>query len=316
MKKYKMDFQNLISKSKVLLTEGSMVERINRDPSVCLDPYIAHSGLIYDSLGKEVLEKIYREYIDIGKKYNIPILSLAPTWRANPERIEKSIFSKHENINKDCVEFLKRIRDSYSDYSRFIYIGGLMGCKGDAYDPKEALSEKESKLFHKVQVEQLAESNVDFIKAATLPAVSEAYGIASAISTHDTPYILSFVVLPEGTILDGTPIYEAIDLIDSEIHPKPFFYMVNCVHPTIFEKSICREFNVSNKVTNRILGLQANTSVLSPKELDNLSYLDTADPEEFAELMLFLHNKFGLKVLGGCCGSDSSHIHEIAKRIV
>ena len=57
-----------------------------------------------------------------------------------------------------------------------------MACKGDAYRPEEALSKEEAALFHREQAEALAQSGVDFIKAATLPAFSEAYGIASATS--------------------------------------------------------------------------------------------------------------------------------------
>ncbi|MCP3872927.1 MAG: homocysteine S-methyltransferase family protein [Desulfobacteraceae bacterium] len=310
-----MNFENIVAESKILLTEGGVVERIKRDPSVNLDPHIAHSGLIYDSKGKEALKKIYSGYIDVGKKYNLPFLSLAPTWRANPERIKKSVFNKHENINKDCVDFLKGIRDSYSNYSKNIFIGGLMACRGDAYRPEEALSKEDAKIFHKEQAEQLAESDVDFIKVATLPSVSEAYGMASAISSKKTPYILSFVINTDGTILDGTPIHEAIELIDTEIYPKPIFYMVNCVHPTIFKEAISKEINFSKKAIERIQGLQANTSSKSPDELDNLSYLDTSDPEEFGELMVSLHSSFGIKVLGGCCGSDCNHITEIAKKI-
>jgi len=310
-----MNFENMIAASKVVLTEGSVVERINRDPSVNSDPYICHSGLIYDSIGKAVLEKIYREYLDIGKRYNIPILSLAPTWRANPERIKKSVFSKYANINKDCVNFLKGIQNSYSEYSNLIYIGGMMACRGDAYRPQEALSTKAAEVFHTEQATLLAESDVDFIKAATMPAVSEAYGMASAISSHGIPYILSFVINPDGTILDGTPLHVAIEQIDSEINPQPLFYMVNCVHPTVFEKAIVKEINFSKKITGRILGLQANTSSKSPDELENLAYLDTSDPDEFSALMISLHNRFGLKIIGGCCGSDSDHILAIAKRI-
>ena len=82
-----------------------MVERIKRDPTVKLDPHIGYSGLIYDSKEKEALKKIYTEYIDIGKKYNLPFLSLALTWRANPERIKKSVFNKHKNINKKWCGF-------------------------------------------------------------------------------------------------------------------------------------------------------------------------------------------------------------------
>jgi len=310
-----MKFENIVARSKILLTEGGVVERIKRDPSVTLDPHIAHSGLIYDSKGKKVLEKIFKGYIDIGQRFNLPMLSLAPTWRANPERIKNSVFCRKNNINKDCVAFLKQIQKSYSDYSRLIFIGGSMGCRGDAYRPEEALSQEDAKNFHREQATLLAESGVDFIQATTLPSVSEAYGIASAISHLKIPYILSFVIQADGRILDGTPIHKAIELIDSEIYPKPIFYMINCVHPKIFEQAVNQELKISKTVTSRILGLQANTSLKSPDELDDLSYLDTSDPEEFGKLMISLHNRFKIKVLGGCCGSDENHITEIAKRI-
>ena len=310
-----MNFKDIVITSTVLLTEGGVVERIKRDPTVELDPHIGHSGLIYDSKGRKVLKKIYTEYIDIGEKYNLPFLCLTPTWRANPERIKKSVFNKHENINKDCVDFLKEIQSSYLNYSKLIFIGGLMACRGDAYCPEEALSKEDAKIFHTTQATLLAESGVDFIKVATLPSVSEAYGMACAISSHKIPYILSFVINPDGTILDGTPMHVAIELIDAEIHPNPIFYMVNCVHPTIFDQAVSKEINFSKYIPGRILGLQANTSSKSPDELNNLSYLDTSEPEEFGELMISLHNRFGIKILGGCCGSDGNHIAEIAKRI-
>ena len=65
------------------------------------------------------------------------------------------------------MDFLKAIRASYADYAEQVFIGGLMACKGDAYLPEEALSKKEAELFHSTQAAQLAESGVDFIKAAT-----------------------------------------------------------------------------------------------------------------------------------------------------
>ena len=190
-----------------------------------------------------------------------------------------------------------------------------MACKGDAYRPQEALSKEDAEIFHTEQASILAESGVDFIKVATLPSVSEAHGMASAISLHKTPYILSFVINPDGTILDGSPIHEAIELIDTNIHQNPIFYMVNCVHPTIFDQAISKEIKLLKYLRGRILGLQANTSSKSPDELNDLAYLDTSDPVEFGELMVSLHKRFGIKILGGCCGSDGNHILEIAKRI-
>jgi S-methylmethionine-dependent homocysteine/selenocysteine methylase len=310
-----IDFQTMINAAPVVLTEGGMIERIKRESSLVLDPQILHAGLIYDPAGRDALARIYRDYIDIAQKHSLPMLSLAPTWRANPQRIALSAFSDQGDINRDGVEFLDNIRESYGDYSRSIYIGGLMACRGDAYRPEEALSIDAAAEFHAEQAARLAGSGVDFIKAATLPAVSEALGLAKAIAACGVPYVLSFVVRPDGTVLDGSPIHEAIDLIDAAVQPKPFFYMINCVHPSVFDKALSCEFNYTRQVSDRILGLQANTSTLSPAELGDLSYLDTTEPDEFAAAMIALHEKFGLKILGGCCGSDAGHIEEIARRI-
>jgi len=309
-----MNFVETINNSPMILTEGAVIERLHRDPSLELDPHILNAGLIYDDLGRRALEKIYRQYIAVGLKFNLPILLSAPTWRANPDRIEASGFQLLETINADCVRFLQSIRETYDDDSKSIFISGLMTCRGDAYRAEEALAVQEAVDFHKSQAAMLAESKVDFIMAATLPAVSEARGIAAAIADLDIPYVISFVIRPVGTLLDGTPLHRAIDQIDSTIQNPPFFYSVNCVHPTVFAQGLGREIEISKSVQNRLLGLQANTSSRSPEELDGLEQLDGSDPDKFAEEILDLHHQFGIKVIGGCCGTDHRHIKAIAEK--
>lgn len=307
-----MNFLETIKNNEIILTEGGMVERIRRSDQVTLDDHIAHAGLIYENPAKEIMTNIYKEYISVGLKHNFPFLTLAPTWRANPERIIKSKYSdKLEVLNRDCITYMKNIRAGFGDYSSKIFIGGMMACKNDAYKPEEALTETEAIHFHSTQTEQLSEAGVDFIKAATLPALTEALGIATAISNIDAPYIISFVVRPEGTLLDGIKLVDAINTIDDKVKNPPLFYMCNCVHPSVFEKTL--ENNPD--VTNRLIGLQANTSAKSPEELESLSYLDTTDPEDFSDMMIKLQKKFKLKVLGGCCGSDNTHMEAIGKKL-
>jgi len=190
----------------------------------------------------------------------------------------------------------------------------MMTCRGDAYRAEDALAVQEAADFHKPQAAMLAESKVDFIMAATLPAVSEAHGIAAAIADLDIPYVISFVISPNGNVLDGTPLHRAIDQIDSTIQHPPFFYLINCVHPTVFAQGLGREVEISKSVQKRLLGLQANTSSRSPEELDGREQLDGSEPEEFAEELLDLHHQFGIKVIGGCCGTDQRHIKAIAEK--
>ena len=79
-----------------------------------------------------------------------------------------------------------------------IVICGLMSCRGDAYKPAERLSEDGAFRFHSWQAEKLAEAGVDFLLAATLPALSEAIGLAAAQAATGKPYIISFVLRPQG----------------------------------------------------------------------------------------------------------------------
>ena len=307
-------FTETIQTGKPVLTEGAMVERIRRHPGAALDPEIAHAGLIYSDSGRRVLAGIYRQYLAIGHRHNLPMLTLAPSWRANPERTERSgIGRTAETLNRDCVSFLKKIRAEYRDYRGNVFVAGMLACRGNAYDPAEALGAKESEQFHSRQAAALAGGGVDFIKAATLPAVSEAIGIARAIGKTGVPAVLSFVIRPDGTVLDGTPLHRAVEKIDAAVSPAPAFYMVNCVHPAVFMNAMDIAAARSDSVTRRVLGFQANTSAKSPEELDNLDYLDTTAPAPFAKMMLEIRQRFGTRVLGGCCGTDERHIEKIAE---
>jgi len=310
-----MTFSETIQCGRPILTEGAMVERIRRHPGVELDPDIAHAGLIYSDSGRKVLTEIYQQYLSIGQRHNLPMLTLAPTWRANPERIARADSGAVDKVNADCIEFLKEICAGYGSYQERLFVAGLLGCRHDAYNPDEALSSDAAEQFHAPQVEALANSGVDFIKAATLPAVSEALGIARAIARTGLPGVLSFVIRPTGQVLDGTPLHTAVALIDSATNPAPAFYMVNCVHPTVFMHAMTAETKADSKLTERVLGFQGNTSTKSPEELDNLPYLDTTEPESFANLMVQIHGTFGTRVLGGCCGTDESHIAQVAARL-
>ncbi len=310
-----MNFIESIKNSNAVITEGALLERLRRDQSVSLDPNIEHAGFIYDPYAGSVLEGLFRQYMDIGQKYDLPMIFCTPTWRANPERLAKAGIGMVEQVNNDSFSFVDKIRKSYGEYSSKIFIGGLMGCKGDSYRPKEALEKNEATAFHRIQAKALADSGCDFLYAATQPAISEAVGIAAAMAECDVPYVISFLIMPDGKLLDGITLSEAIEQIDDKISPRPSFYMVNCVHPLVFKQALSKSFNETENLRSRLIGLQANSSTKSPEELENLPYLDTTEPVEFSEYMLQLHKRFGIKILGGCCGTDNRHIEEIARKL-
>lgn len=307
-----MKFDEFLQTASFSLSEGSIYERLRRNPAVEFDPYLFHATLIYNSEYRQVLEKVHREYLDVGQSYHLPIFSLTDTWRANQERINQSTF-RHHKVNQDNARFIARLRDSYGSTASPIFIGGLIGPRGDAYTPEEALPPIEAEKFHTPQLEALAEGQVDFLYAATLPALSEAQGIAVAMAKQGLPYLLSFVIRRNGTLLDGIPLAQAIETIDNATSKPPTGYAVNCVYPTIFSDGLAALENQSPGLTRRIVSYQANTSAKDPKELDGSKELETETPEILAGLMLQAYQRFHTPFFGGCCGTDTSHIECLAR---
>jgi len=297
-----------------ILGEGAVIERLRRNSDLKLDPNIVNSAFIYDPSKRSALESIYRGYLDIGFQYDLPLLLSTPTWRASRERIEAAGYGE-KDVNGDNFRFLETLRNSYGAYARKVVVCGLLSCRGDAYNPAEALTAAGAHEFHTWQAMMLAEAGVDFLLAATLPALSEAIGLASALGATGKPYMVSFVVRPEGTLLNGTPLREAIGAIDAAVSPRPMAYLVNCTHASIFRAALLHEVNSSSRVRERVVGLLANTAALNPEELDHSVDLVGEAPEIFGQFVAGLHGELGMKILGGCCGTDDRHIRYLASRL-
>ncbi len=308
-----MVFVETVQTAPLILTEGALIERLRRDPAVTLDPHVLHAGFIYEERGRQALRRLYRQYLDIGAAFDLPMLVCTPTWRANPIRLRRAGLADRD-VNGDALRFVASIRGEYGAHAKSVLIGGLVGCAGDAYKPEEGLSVDEAAEFHGAQTKALAAVGADFLLAATLPNVAEAQGIAMAMAKCRVPYVLSFVLGRDRTLLDGTPLEVAVAAIDAAVSPRPLFYMVNCVHPTVFETALEFASSRSRKVSDRVIGLQANASAKSPEELEGLRYVDAEPPEVLADAMLRVHRRFGTKILGGCCGTDDCHIEWIARR--
>ncbi len=298
-----------------MLTEGSLVERLRRDPRFRLDAHAAHAPLLYTPEGRDALIELWRLYIDVARNAGFPIIVCTPTWRANTERLTRAGLPEVAAVSRDAVALLEGVRRSYGDRAPRIFLGALLGCRGDAYRPQEALDAVSAERFHLPQAQALADAGPDLLIAASLPAATEALGLARALARTGRPYGLSFVVRPSGALLDGVPLAEAVARIDDGVDPPPAFYLGGCVHPRHFERAMETAAARDLGVLERIIGVQGNASLRTPEELDESRHLDADTPEAFAEAMDALRRRFGARVLGGCCGTDERHLAAVAARI-
>jgi homocysteine S-methyltransferase len=98
-------FPDFLKQSKCILGEGAVIERLRRDSDCDLDPHIVNSGFIYHAAKRAALAAIYRQYLDIGFRHNVPLLLSTPTWRASRERIAAAGLTGMD-VNGDNFRFL------------------------------------------------------------------------------------------------------------------------------------------------------------------------------------------------------------------
>ena len=274
------------------------------------------ASLVDDPAGGPVLREIYGSYIDAARPCGLPVVIGTLTFRASLNFASRVGLGGEEavrRLNRDAAMMLRQIRAG-SNY-RPVHIAGVIGPSGDAYRPEEALAAGRASEYHGLRADALSRSGVGFLCAPTFPAVEEALGAGLAMGDTGLPYVVSFVLRRDGRVLDGTPLHAAIERIDGAASPAPLFYSISCVHPSIAAGALREEAVFSDLIGRRLNEFKANASSSSPEELVQLDHPEGDDAERFAEETWGIHRDFGLRVLGGCCGTDDRHMRALALRM-
>ena len=297
---------NLLQDYPLILAEAAITERLRRTEGITLHPTLFNTPLIYEEHGRETMRGLYLQYVSIARNANLPLLLAAPTWRLDRSRVDAA--GVPDTIIKDAVSFMMEIRDTsiQPQASPPIKVGGLIGPKNDCYQPTESLETNEAEDFHAHQIQELAEANVDYILAQTMPSIDESLGMARAMASSGVPYIISFCIDRTGHVLDGSSISDAIKFIDRQVTEIPLGYMINCAYPTF----LCPETQ-SPEVFSRLIGFQANASSMDQSDLEGAAESKQDSVENWGDEMLILNQRYGVAILGGCCGTTDEHLQYI-----
>lgn len=294
--------KHLLAEHSFILAEAAITERLRHFDGVVLHPLLFNAPLIYEKRAGEMMAGIYRQYIEIARAAAVPILLTAPTWRLDPLRVAKAGVAA--TINRDAVAYMREIQAAAKYQAT--RVGGLLGPRNDCYSPELALSADQAAEFHAPQAMELAASGVDYLLAQTIPALSEALGLGRAMVSTGVPSIISFCINRHGQVLDGCPLDEAIERMDEALDFAPLGYMVNCSHPRFLDAGSMRPSSLG-----RLIGFDGNASSKDHCDLEGSSSTEQDSLEDWAAAMLALNRDFGVKILGGCCGSDDSYLRAL-----
>ncbi len=289
----------------LVLADGGIETRIIYEFHRPLRDFCAFE-LLDDTEGRAILTQIYRSYAEVAARFDLPIQLGTPTWRASRNWTTDVI-----RYNREAVAL---IRDVIAQTGARAIIAGVIGPATDGYDPTHGLGAAEAETYHREQAQALADAGVDLLYAATFPSCEALAGACAAMAQTGRPFAAAPMVRPDGTMMDGTPLSDALERLDADPSRRPWHYMLGCIYPTNAATALAALFRAAPDLAHRIVGLKANGSPLPPQELEEGARLEQADPQVFASDLLACAHEFGLTVLGGCCGTDARHIAEVAEQ--
>jgi homocysteine S-methyltransferase len=268
-------------------------------------PEFAAFPLLDDPAGRGLLTDYYDGYAAIARAAGAGLVLESATWRASPDWGALLGYSPDDldRVNADAIDMLRQLRDRYASEIEDIVVCGMVGPRGDGYQPGAAVTADDAASYHAPQIAAFAAAGADVVTAYTLTHVSEAVGIVHAARGVGIPVAISFTVETDGRLADGTSLAVAIDAVDAAAAPD--YFLVNCAHPTHVAKGLTE----SGPWQERVVGMRCNASMKSHAELDEAEELDEGDPAELAtahqRLVPLLPR---LSIVGGCCGTDARHV--------
>jgi len=298
----------------VFLTDGGLETTLIFQQGIALRDFAAFE-LLKDETGRQALRNYYQPYLGLSSSYGTGFILETPTWRANFDWAAKLGYSRDElnALNREAIRLARSIADDVPATSRKILVSGNIGPRGDGYKATSRMTAEQAKLYHQDQVQVFAEAGADLITALTMNYSEEAIGIVQAAKDIEMPVVISFTVETDGTLPDGESLREAIEKTDDMTKGYATHFMINCAHPEHFLSVLTNEGHWKE----RIKGIRANASTKSHAQLDESETLDPGDKNLLADGYLSLRQLLpNLKVIGGCCGTDHTHVASICQRLM
>jgi homocysteine S-methyltransferase len=268
-------------------------------------PEFAAYPLLSTDKGRALLRDYYAGYADIAAAAGAGLLLETPTYRAS---IDWGRLLGHDpetlmEVNRDAVTFCRGLADGWRDRVTDIKVVGLIGQRGDGYSPGSGVHPDEAQAYHAPQVRAFAEAGADQVGVYTLTDPGEAIGVVRAADSYGIPVTVSFTVETDGRLPGGTTLREAMETVDSVAPPS--YFLINCAHP----QHVLQALSDDGSWLARIKGIQCNASTASHAELDEAEELDAGDLAVLVPAHRALEELLpSLEVVGGCCGTDSSHV--------
>lgn len=288
-----MRLKRIIKNNRVVITDGSMGTYLEKVGYKGKTPEFA----LIES--PDIIKRIHTEYIEAGAQ-----VILTDTFGANRIRlIKKGLGDRISDINSIAVEVAFSSRGE-----KDIAIAGDMGPTGELLEPYGNLVPEEARDAFLQQAEILCKSGVDFIILETFQDLEELKIAFSTIREKLNCFVLPSITLTSGNnpkTLMGQGLEDIARFIEVE---KVDVLGINC---GISSREMVKVVRKLKSMIEVPLWIKPNAG--QPSLADgNVVYPEGI--EEFVSNCLEMV-KYGVKFIGGCCGTTPEYIRSLRDRL-
>lgn len=245
----------------------------------------------------DLVSEIHRDYVNAGADVIETNTYGATRFKLAPQGLETRVYE----INRRGAELAKAAAADRA------LVAGSVGPLGVEIEPLSALSYEETKDAFKEQVRGLVDGGVDLIVLETFGLVKEMEQAIRAVKevAPDLPIIAQVTVNDEGVLIRGASLESFIAGVSG--------YALDAVglNCTIGPRSMLEALEHLKTLTTLPISVMPNAGV--PQEVGG-RYIYMTSPEYIAEYAKrFIQT--GASIVGGCCGTNPSHIRAIRRAV-
>jgi len=244
----------------------------------------------------EILRQIHADYAAAGAD-----ILTANTFRTHRRNLRAAGWAdRSTELTRTAVEIARSVSGSR------ILVAGSLAPLEDCYSPELVPADADLAREHALQAESLATAGVDLILVETQNTLREALAATRAATATGLPVLVSFVCGPEGRLLSGEALGDAVRSI-SQL--QPVAVLVNCAPAPDLGSMLVELCEAAGPISCGAYG-----NIGRPDPIQGWQNTTAEDPQQYAGFAQDWLRQ-GLRIIGGCCGTTPQHIALLKEKI-
>ncbi len=245
----------------------------------------------------ELVKSVHRDYILAGADVVETNTFGANRFKLMPHGFDEKIY----DINFVGAKLAREVAGENH------FVAGSVGPLSVQIEPLGRIGYDEAKDYFKEQIQPLIDGGVDLIILETFSLVAELIQAIRAVReiNNDIPVIAQVTINEDGNLLSGEPIEKFVSEVSKQ---KVDIIGFNC---SVGPKPMLDALERLKELTNLPISIQPNAGYPVNVGGRNLYLTSPEYISEYAKRFI----QSGAQIVGGCCGTNPSHIKAIRRAV-